>query len=172
MEYTKMAPKKAANTRPTSTYTLQLCATCTEQYRRNPEIEVCKRSRGPKKNCDKCKDDKKRCKTISFALLSMEIDVINAKQDHDAANGKDKGRLADKVMKLAEELLAAISAEKQGGAIAPTTANLPPSALINFVNDDGDDVFDDNGDDNADAGAGQGAHVDTPLDLCQREPPA
>ncbi|KAI5305944.1 hypothetical protein KEM55_008782 [Ascosphaera atra] len=140
-----MAPKKAANTSTASTYTSQLCATCADQYRRNPEIEACKRSRGPKKNCDKCKDDKKRCKTIPFALLSLESDLINAKRDHDAANGKEKGRLADKVMKLAEELLAAITAEKQGGAMAPTTANLPPSALIDSVNDDGDDVFGDNG---------------------------
>ncbi|KAI5309076.1 hypothetical protein KEM55_004134 [Ascosphaera atra] len=139
-----MAPKKASISTSATSYTSQLCTTCTEQYKRNPEIEPCKRIRGPKKNCDKCKDDKKRCKSIPFPLLHLKSDLIEVKCDHDKADRREKGRLAAKVTKLAEELLAAFDAEKQGGATKATTARAS-SALAAGATEGGDNVFADNG---------------------------
>ncbi|KAI5301122.1 hypothetical protein KEM55_002338 [Ascosphaera atra] len=102
-----MAPqaKKKHSVVTVSIYSDKLCSQCVKTYVQEPSKITCLRDQGVKKNCNGCKEYKKKCMPISSSLDHLEVEVVPAKREYNAAAESNKKNKAPDLVKVCEELL-------------------------------------------------------------------
>ncbi|KAI5309715.1 hypothetical protein KEM55_002580 [Ascosphaera atra] len=102
-----MAPqaKKKCSVATASIYPDKLYSQCVEAYVREPSKIPCLRDHEVKKNCNWCKEYKKKCVPIPSSLDHLGVEVVRAKGEYDATAESNKKKKASDLVKAYEELL-------------------------------------------------------------------